>query len=120
LRKSVRQNEDEEDLEQPQEPLYSKEELLEAMDKYDVDSIILILGNFIEEKKNTIVLNNEDNKKKVNLEKERREKGRKKEEKFWTKMTKILPDDRLHMWKVYFSIRTEISAPTGPNSLDSR
>jgi hypothetical protein len=74
------------------------------MEKYDVDSIILILGNFIEEKKNTIVLNNEDNKKKVNLEKEKREKGRKKEEKFWTKMTKILPDDRLHMWKVILLI----------------
>lgn len=93
-------NPEDEYEEEEEEPLYTKEELIAAIDKYDVDSIILILGNFIEEKKNTIVLNNEDNKKKVNLEKERREKGRKKEEKFWNKMTQILPDDRLHMWKV--------------------
>lgn len=78
------------------------------MDKYDPDSLILILGAFIEEKKNTIVLNNEDNKKKKNLEKEKKEKGRKREEKFWNKMTQVLPDERVKMWKVNFQLFTRI------------
>ena len=81
-------------------PEYGEDELDEVMMNYDPDQMIDILGEFIEEKKNKIVLNNQDQKKKKSLEKEKKEKQLRKEKRFWEKMTRVLPEDREMMWNV--------------------
>lgn len=79
---------------------FNEVDIEELENQYDCNMLIPHLTKFIEEKKNHIVLNSAEYHKKKLLEKREKEMTLKKEKKFWTKMSKVLPNERMRMWKV--------------------
>lgn len=70
--------------------------------RYNPDKVIKTLEQFIDEKQQNTGDLNEDQKKKKKIENEKKEKEVMKEKKYWDKMTKVLPHERVQMWNVIF------------------
>ena len=69
-------------------------------DSYDPNLIIEILSKFIEVKKNHVVLNSADHHTKKLLIKKEKEKNLRDQKIYIAKMSKVLPNERLKMWRV--------------------
>lgn len=76
-------------------------------DTYDPNLIIEILTKFIEVKKNHVVLNSADHHTKKLLIKKEKEKNLRDQKIYIAKMSKVLPNERLKMWRVLEKISSK-------------
>lgn len=74
---------------------------------YDPNKLISILSNFIQDKKNHMVLNNSDLQAKKRLKKQQKDDELKKQKMYRAKMSKALPQERLKMWRVLDKISSQ-------------
>ena len=75
--------------------------------KYDPNKLIAILTKFIEEKKSHVVLNSADIHTKKLIKKKEKERQLKEQKIYRTRMSKVLPNERLKMWNVLDKISTQ-------------